>query len=90
MVIIDPGGSALMHGYQYGLWAAQGVMFKVKYCASACVMALMTVPPAQVCFYPDAWIGTHTAAMDANGNESPSTMRWERGREWIAKGWRKC
>lgn len=95
VLVNDPGGSIVQHAFDFTVLAASGALFKVLYCASACVMALATVPKEQVCFHPQAWIGYHTAAQGPNEKgqccfESPSTMRWERGRDWIAKGYKQC
>jgi hypothetical protein len=55
-------------------------------------MMLAQVPADHVCYYPDAWIGTHSAAYYASVSvtESPTTMDWERGRDLIARGAREC
>ena len=95
MIINDPGGNVFQHAFDFAVLAAQGVMFEIVYCASACVMALIAVPKEQVCFYPSAWIGYHTAAKhpDEQGRccvESPTTMRWERGRDLINRGYNQC
>lgn len=90
VIINDPGGSIAQHAFDYTVMALNGVFFKVMYCASACVMAISTVPMKQVCFYPQAWIGYHTAAQRENGTESSNTMRWERGRDWIKNGYGEC
>jgi hypothetical protein len=95
VIINDPGGSIVQHAFDFAVMAASGAMFQVIYCASACVMALATVPKDQVCFYPSAWIGYHTEAAgpDASGRccfEATNTMRWERGRDLVARGYREC
>ncbi len=90
VVINDPGGSLLEHltqGYQY---AVHGTHLVVVYCASACLLLLAQVPRDHVCFRPSAWIGYHTAARQADGTESTTTMRWERGKDWIKKGYKAC
>lgn len=94
-LVNDPGGSIVQHAFDYTVMALSGAYFKVMLCASACVMAIELVPKDQVCVYPQAWIGYHTAAAGPNEKgqccfESPTTMRWERGRDWIAKGWTPC
>lgn len=70
--------------------ALNGVYFKVLYCASACIMAIQTVPMNQVCVYRSAWFGYHSALQNKDGSESPTTMNWERGTAWIAKGYADC
>lgn len=90
MIVNDPGGSIVQHAFAYTLLALKGTFFKVVYCASACIMAIETVPMKQVCVYQQAWFGYHTSTVDANGNEATSTMRWERGREWIERGYKEC
>lgn len=89
LTIIDYGGTLGAHIAAGKYYAAHGIMLKVLYCASACMMMLLQVPKEQVCFYPQAWIGDHSAAW-SGGMESPTTMIWERGRDWIAKGYRSC
>ena len=89
IVVNDPGGSVVAHGFHYGLLAAKGYMFKVIYCASACVMAITSIPSKQVCFFPRAWIGVHRDA-NVNGSEPSWRMKWWRGSEWIAQGWQEC
>ena len=88
--IIDYGGLFGAHITQGTLYAKAGAFLKIKYCASACLLMLAQVPQDHVCVYRDAWFGYHTAAQDANGYESPTTIRWERGRDWIARGYTPC
>ena len=93
VTIIDYGGLLGEHVAQGKAYAAAGVMVAVKYCASACIFMLAMVPSDHKCFYPDAWIGFHTEhqlPQWQGGTESPTTMRWERGRDWIAKGFKPC
>ena len=95
LIINDPGGVILQHVFLGKQYAALGTKLAVKYCASACLSLLAQVPQTNICFYPDAWIGYHTAAMRPNEAgiccvESPTTMRWERGRDWIARGYSDC
>jgi len=87
--IIDYGGTLGAHVAAGKAYAAAGVLLKVKYCASACLMMLAQVPRAQICVFPDAWIGNHSTGWNG-GTESAATMVWERGRDWIARGWREC
>ena len=88
-IVNDPGGSIVQHAFDYTVLALNGAYFKIMYCASACIMAIMTVPMDQVCVYPQAWFGYHVHQR-ADGFESPTTMRWERGKDWIAKGYAEC
>ena len=93
VTIIDYGGLLSEHIEQGKAYAAAGVIVVVKYCASACIFMLAMVPADHKCFYPDAWIGFHTEhqlAQWRGGTEQSNTMRWERGRQWIAKGYKSC
>ena len=94
VTIIDYGGTigaAIAQGKAYAL---AGTHLAVKYCASACVTMLSLVPQANVCFYPDAWIGYHTEAMYSVAGicciENPNTMVWQRGKDWIKRGYKPC
>ena len=89
-IINDPGGYIGMHIMQGKIYAAMKANLIIVYCASACLNMLAQVPVDNVCFEPSAWIGYHSAKFDGVHPESPATMRWERGSDWIAKGWRKC
>ena len=89
VTIIDYGGplgAAIAKGKAY---AVAGAHLAVKLCASACLFTLMQVPRDHVCFYPDAWIGYHSPAWTGR-SEPASQMIWERGRDWIAKGYQPC
>ena len=91
--IIDYGGTLGAHVAQGKAYAAAGTYLAIKYCASACIFMLAMVPKDHVCFYPDAWIGFHTEQQLPQwlgGTENPNTMRWERGKKWIAKGYKSC
>lgn len=89
-IINDAGGSIHAH-YLLGLhYAEVGAHLIVVYCASACLYLLAAVPRDHVCFRPSAWVGYHTAAQRPDGTESPTTMRWERGTDWIARGYKRC
>jgi hypothetical protein len=95
LTINDHGGLIGTHVALGKAYAAAGVHVAVKYCASACLFLLMQMPHSLVCFYPDAWIGYHTSAAYPNAKgicceESTTTMRWERGADWIARGYAKC
>ena len=95
ITINDPGGIIRDHVLLGQHYAQIGAYLVVKYCASACLMLLAQVPKDHVCFYPGAWIGTHTPAQRQNAQgycceESPTTMHWERGKDWIANGYAKC
>lgn len=94
MTLIDYGGKIGEHLALGHALIASGQIIAVKYCASACLMilAMFAAKPEtmkRLCVYPDAWIGYHVHPF-ANGSESPTTMRWERGRDWIAKGYTPC
>lgn len=90
MILNDPGGSILQHLHLGQHYAAESIHLTVVYCASACIYLLAAMPHDLVCFKPSAWIGYHTAQQRADGTESPSTMRWERGTDWIRKGYKAC
>ena len=95
VLINDPGGYIWQHIALGQHYAAIGAKLAVIYCASACLMLLDQVPKANICVYPQAWIGYHTAAQHNNPDgtcctESTTTMRWERGSDMIARGYRSC
>lgn len=83
VILNDPGGTIGSHVAYGALLKALHAKVIVAYCASACLMLLAQLDPAQVCFRPSAWIGWHPAPWG-------SPMQWERGRAWIARGWRGC
>jgi hypothetical protein len=87
VLINDPGGFLGAHIALGKSYAALGAKLAVKYCASACLMLLAQVPQQNVCFYDDAWIGTHAQYDHA---EIARDMIWERGRDWIKQGYGKC
>jgi hypothetical protein len=89
VTIIDYGGTLGSHIALGKAYAAAGVHVAVRYCASACLMLLAQLPQTRVCYYPDIWIGSHSAAW-TGGAENPATMDWERGRDLIARGAREC
>lgn len=90
IVINDPGGYVWAHEALGRKYAKDGSKLVVVYCASACLNLIALVPKENVCFRRSAWVGYHTGAQSPSGIESPTTMRWERGREWIARGYREC
>lgn len=90
VIINDPGGDVSHHIVMGAFYAWSDSFLKVVYCASACLNLIAQVPKDHVCFTPSAWIGYHTAEQRLDGTESVSTMRWERGRDWIKKGYRQC
>ena len=90
IVINDPGGVILQHTFQGMVYAKTGAFLKVVYCASACLGLIAQVPKDHICFMPSAWIGYHTSEQGVDGYEQTWTMRWERGRDWIARGYRPC
>ena len=90
MLLNDPGGLVGFHILLGKHLAAAGTKVVVVFCVSACLNLLAQLPKENVCFRPDAWIGFHSAAQRADGTEDTTTMRWERGRDWIAKGWKSC
>ena len=86
VIINDPGGNVIDH-VMLGLnYYCTGVNLIVEYCASACLDILKIVPKDHICFRPDAWIGYHSHP----GIEDTTTMIWERGRDWIARGYKQC
>jgi hypothetical protein len=92
VVINDQGGLLGAHVADGKALAASGAYIAVKFCAATCLMLLAQVPVNRVCFYPDAWIGTHSAGFYDSGatSENGSMMIWERGRDFIARGRRNC
>lgn len=96
IVLNDPGGYVWVHRALGQKYAKEGTHLIVAYCASACLDILAIVPRENVCFRPSAWIGHHTPAQHANVSngtccvEDPNTMRWERGLDWIARGYSEC
>ena len=93
ITINDPGGIIRDHVLLGQHYAKIGAYLVVKYCASACLFLISQVPQDHVCFTPSAWIGYHTEhqlPQSQGGTENPNTMRWERGRDWIAKGYKQC
>ena len=93
--IIDYGGDLGFHVALGKAYAVAGAHLKVLYCASACLLTLAQVPKANICFSPSAWVGYHTPAQhrDEIGRccvEDANTMRWVRGRDLIAKEYRRC
>lgn len=90
IVINDPGGLVWQHRALAQKYAKDGTHLIVVYCASACLDFLAIVPKANVCFRRSAWIGYHTPAALPGVTESPTTMRWERGADWIERGYREC
>ena len=90
VTINDPGGYIWQHIALGQHYAAVGAKLAVIYCASACIMLLDQVPKSNICVYPQAWFGYHTDQRFPDGSESPTTMRWERGTDWIKRGYRTC
>jgi hypothetical protein len=90
ITVIDYGGvigSQIALGQHY---AAIGAHLAIKLCVSACILMLLQVPKANVCIWPDAWFGFHSAAWHG-GPESAQTMVWMRGRQYVRKwGYREC
>ena len=89
IIINDPGGYIWQHIAIGQHYAQIGAKLIIVYCASACLNLLAQVPASNVCFRPSAWIGYHVH-QQADGYEPTTSMRWERGRDWIAKGWASC
>lgn len=87
--IIDYGGTLGSHIALGKAYAAAGTHLAIKFCASACLMMLAQVPRDHVCIYPDVWFGFHSAAWHGL-SEPAQSMIWERGREWVAKGYAQC
>ena len=90
IIINCPGGNIVQHVLTGLHYLQTGASVAVIYCASACLNLIGQIPPERVCFYPQAWIGYHTAARLPDGTEPTWTMRWERGRDWIARGYPEC
>lgn len=90
IVLNDPGGYVWEHRALARRYAKDGTKLIVAYCASACLDIIAIVPRDNVCFRPSAWIGYHTSAALPGVTENTATMRWERGRDWIARGYQKC
>lgn len=92
VIVNDSGGSIVQHAFDYTVMALNGVHFEVMYCVSACVMAitLPVVTKDKICVVPQAWIGYHTDMQRSDGTESPTTMHWERGKDWIKNGYQEC
>lgn len=90
IILNDPGGLVWAHRALGQKYAKDGTHLVVAYCASACLDILAIVPRENVCFRGSAWIGYHTAAQRTDGTEPTYSMRWERGRDWIARGYQEC
>lgn len=90
VIINDLGGLVGDHLIAGRILASAGANIIVVYCASACLNLLIEISPDKVCFRPDAWIGHHSSQQQPSGSESTTTMRWERGSDWIAAGWKAC
>lgn len=90
VVINDPGGVISDHLVQGIHYAWAGTNLIVKYCASACLDMLDMVPKDHICFKPSAWIGYHSINQRPDGTEDTTTMIWERGKDWIARGYKSC
>lgn len=89
VIINDAGGLLSEHIVLGQHYAAIGANLIVVYCTSACLILLAQVPQNKICFRPGAWVGYHSSAWQG-GSESTTTMKWERGRDWIARGYAKC
>jgi hypothetical protein len=90
LILNDPGGFIPGH-VAYGAFLASIKMHVVVvYCASACLNLIAQIPHDYICFRPSAWIGYHTDKRNEDGTENPNTMRWERGSDWIVRGYRSC
>lgn len=62
-----------------------GIQVHIKgSCASSCAL-LFGLPKEQICVYPQAWLGYHTAP-----GQSQDRVVWKRGIDEIAKGVRAC
>lgn len=90
IIINDPGGYIWQHVALGQLYAQQGAHLVVAYCTSACFDLLAQVPFDHIYIRPSAWMGRHSAVFDGLHPESTTTMIWERGSDWIARGWAKC
>jgi hypothetical protein len=90
VTINDPGGDVLQHIAIGQSYAQSGAFLEVIYCVSACLLMIAQVPEDHVCIMRNAWIGYHSEHRRPDGTESPRTMAWERGRDWIVRGWREC
>lgn len=90
IVINDPGGLVWEHVGLGKHYAQTGARLIVFYCASACLDLIAQVPRDKVCFRRSAWVGYHTVAQRRDGTEATYTMRWERGKDWIKKGYAEC
>lgn len=90
IVINDAGGLVTDHIVQGIQYTWSGVYLIVQYCASACLDMLNMVPKDHICFRPNAWIGYHSIHQQLNGTEDTTTMIWERGKDWIVRGYKSC
>ncbi len=86
VIINDSGGYVWAHEALGQLYAERGSKLQVIYCASACLDLIARIPKENLCFTRAAWIGYHTK----NDHGLTYKMRWERGTDWIARGYRQC
>lgn len=89
IVVNSPGGYVWVYEALGKKYRREGTKLIVAYCASACVLMLDLVPKENICFRASAWIGYHRDE-HLTGSEPAWLMTWERGRDWINKGYREC
>lgn len=89
VVINSPGGYVWVYEALGKKYRLEGTKLIIAYCASACVLLLDAVPQENICFRASAWIGYHRGD-HMTGPEPAHMMTWERGRDWIKKGYREC
>lgn len=89
VVINSPGGYLWVADVLAQKYAREGTKLIVQYCASSCRLILAVVPQENICFRASAWIGYHRDD-HWTGAEPTSAMSWERGSDWIKRGYREC
>ena len=89
IVLNHPGGYVMAAEALGKKYASEGTKLIVVYCVSACVLILDIVPKENICFRPSAWIGYHSEH-HITGPEPSHMLRWERGRDWINRGYNEC